>query len=558
MSTAADGGRSDHGDMRSPERRRVDLDALASERFDLLVIGGGATGLGVAVDAASRGFRIALVEAHDLAQGTSSRSTKLVHGGVRYLEQLDIGLVREALHERGVMAENAPHLVHDLRFIVPRYSWWEAPFYGAGLKLYDALAGKRSLGPSRLLSRDETIEAIPNVQREGLLGGVAYHDGQFDDARMAVTLALTARDHGAVIATQCRVTGLMRDAAGRINGATIVDQSTQRTLTVRARVVINATGIFADAIRRMESPQAAPVVEPAQGVHLVLPRSFQPSDSAIMVPHTDDGRVLFVIPWHDRVLVGTTDTPMSAPSIEPRALEEEIDFILRNAVRYLEREATRGDVLSVFAGQRPLVHASNVATKSISRHHEVFVGPGAMVTIVGGKWTTYRRMAEDTVNRAIAVAEMEARPCRTNDLRLHGWMERAEVAAAPALGADWPRAYGSDIDRVRSVLAERPEWSQPMDARLPYPLGLAAWSVRMEDAMHLEDVLSRRTRALLLDARAAMASAERVARVMAEELGRDQAWIGEQVNAFIALARGYLAAPGAGIDDARHYSAAGE
>jgi glycerol-3-phosphate dehydrogenase len=578
MSAPETGRVAPRDDLPAPQRRRRDIAALASETFDLLVIGGGATGLGVAVDAASRGLRIALVEAHDLAQGTSSRSTKLVHGGVRYLEQLDIGLVREALHERGVMAQNAPHLVHDLRFVVPRYSWWEAPFYGAGLKIYDALAGSRNLGPSHLLSRDETIAAIPNVQREGLLGGVAYHDAQFDDARMAVTLALTARDHGAVVVTQCRVTGLLRDAAGRISGATVVDRSSLQTIGVRARVVVNATGIFADTIRRMEAPQAAPVIEPAQGVHLVLPRIFQPSESAIMVPHTDDGRVLFVIPWHDRVLVGTTDTPMDAPAIEPRALEEEIEFILRNAVRYLERDATRRDVLSVFAGQRPLVHAARanethgaagasgrgeahgadragtappVATKSISRHHEVLVGPGAMVTIVGGKWTTYRRMAEDTVDRAIAVGEMEPRPCRTNELRLHGWLDRGSRPA-------WSLAYGSDFERVERVLAERPEWSQPMEARLPYPLGVAAWSVRVEDALHLEDVLARRTRALLLDARAAMACAERVARVMAGELGRDEAWIVEEVNAFVELARGYLPSPGATHDAGRHPSAIGE
>lgn len=533
-------------------RRARDLAALESEVFDVLVIGGGATGLGTAVDAASRGFRTALIEAHDFAQGTSSRSTKLVHGGVRYLEQLDLGLVREALHERGLMAQNAPHLVHDLRFVVPRYSWWEAPFYGVGLKLYDALAGKLNLGASRLLSRDETIEVIPNVQRDGLLGGISYHDGQFDDARMAITLALTAQSHGAVLVTRCRVTGLLREGE-QVIGVHAIDGLTQRTLTVRARAVVNATGIFADSIRRMESPQATSVVEPAQGVHLVLPRHFQPSASAIMVPHTDDGRVLFVIPWHERVIIGTTDTPMREASIEPRALEEEIEFILRNAARYLERDPTRSDVLSVFAGQRPLVHAARAATgrgtaatagdapvasKSISRHHEVMVGAGGMVTIVGGKWTTYRRMAEDTIDSVIAHRALERRPCRTHELRLHGWVDRGAASTT-----DWSRVYGSEIERVRAVIAERPAWSEPMDSRLPYPLGVAAWAVRFEHALLVEDVLSRRTRALLLDARAAMQCAERVARVMAGELGRDESWIADQVNAFIALARGYLAAP---------------
>jgi len=530
--------------------RLAQLDQLRSQPLDIVVIGGGATGLGVAVDAAARGLRTALLEAHDLAQGTSSRSTKLVHGGVRYLEQLDLGLVREALHERGLMVQNAPHLVHDLRFVVPRYSWWEAPFYGAGLKLYDALAGRLNLGSSRLLSHDETIEAIPNVQRDGLLGGISYHDGQFDDARMAVTLALTARDLGAVIVPQCRVTGLLRDG-GRVTGVHAIDELAGATHIVRARVVVNATGIFADSIRRMEQSDAAAVVEPAQGVHLVLPRLFQPSDSAIMVPHTDDGRVLFVIPWHERVLVGTTDTPMREPSIEPRALDEEIEFILRNAARYLEREPSRADVLSVFAGQRPLVHRGGAGaggpSKAISRNHEIFVGEGGMVTIVGGKWTTYRRMAEDTVDRAIEAGGLEAKAgrCATHELRLHGASAPGSAAdgKGPRTSRDWALVYGSERTRLGAVLAERPEWSEPMDARLPYPLGVAAWSVREEMAFHLEDVLSRRTRALLLDARAAMACSERVARVMAEELGRGDAWIADEVNAFASLARGYLPRP---------------
>lgn len=523
--------------------RARDLDALRDAPFDVLVIGGGATGLGVAVDAASRGFRTALLEAHDFAKGTSSRSTKLVHGGVRYLEQLDLGLVREALHERGLMARNAPHLVHDLRFVVPRYAWWEAPFYGAGLKLYDALAGRLNLGKSRVLSRDETIAAIPNVQRDGLLGGVSYHDGQFDDARMAVTLARTARDHGAVLVTRLRVDEFVREGA-RVVGVRAVDEESKSPLVIRARVVVNATGIFADALRRREDPSARPVVEPAQGVHLVLPRAFQPSDSAIMVPHTDDGRVLFVIPWHERVLVGTTDTAMDEPSIEPRALDEEIEFILRNAARYLERDPTRRDVLSVFAGQRPLVHPGGRGggpSKSVSRNHEIFVGSGGVITIVGGKWTTYRRMAEDTVDRAIDLAALEPRACRTHELRLHGWVD-PEVARR--VRDPWSGVYGSDADRVRDLSAERPEWSAPIDEALPYPLGAAVWAVREESALHVEDVLARRTRALLLDARASMRGAERVARAMAAELGRDESWIIDEVTSYTALARGYLGAPG--------------
>jgi len=524
------------------DSRDAALARLESERFDCLVIGGGATGLGVAVDAASRGWRTALVEAHDLAKGTSSRSTKLVHGGVRYLEQLDIALVREALHERGLMARNAPQIVGDLRFVVPRYSWWEAPFYGAGLKLYDALAGKLNLAPSRLLSRDETIAAIPNVQRDGLLGGVEYHDGQFDDSRMAVALARTAADHGALILTRCRVDSLRRDG-DRVSGAVVVDEESSRRLSIRARCVVNATGIFADSIRRLEHAGAAPVIEPAQGVHLVLSREFQPSASAIMVPHTDDGRVLFVIPWHDRVLVGTTDTPMTEPQIEPRALDEEIEFILRNAARYLERDPSRHDILSVFAGQRPLVHrggavagAGAAPSKSISRSHEVFVGPGGMVTIVGGKWTTYRRMAEDALDRAVEATLLDPRECRTHELRLHGW-----VAARDADDA-WLASFGSDRAALERVLDERPEWREPLHPRLPGTLGVAAWAVRHEWALHVEDVLARRTRSLLLDARASMECAERVASVMARERGLGPDWEAEEVRSYAELARGYLPA----------------
>lgn len=520
------------------EARRREMDAASRQVADCLVIGGGATGLGVAVDAASRGWRTVLLEAHDLAKGTSSRSTKLVHGGVRYLEQLDLGLVREALHERGVMSRNAPHLVHDLKFVVPRYSWWEAPFYGTGLKLYDALAGSLSLGPSRLLSHDETIAAIPNVQREGLRGGVEYHDGQFDDARMAVALARTAATHGATILTRCRVTGLLVEG-GRVVGVEAFDEEARRRVGFRARAVINATGIFADSVRRMESPDAPPVIEPAQGVHLVLPRSFQPSENAIMVPHTDDGRVLFVIPWHDRILVGTTDTPMPEPEIEPRARDDEIDFILRNAARYLERDPSREDVLSVFAGQRPLVHpagAGSASSKSISRRHEVLVGRSGMVTIVGGKWTTYRRMAQDTLDRAIAEGLLDDRPCVTESLRIHGWVD----PGISRLTEPHRRRWGSDAEALAAVLEERPEWRRSMHPSLPDPLGVTVWAVRHEWALHLEDVLARRTRALLLDARAAMECAESVATLMAELLDHDRAWVEYEVGAFSVLARSAL------------------
>lgn len=507
--------------------------------FDVLVVGGGASGLGIAVDAAQRGYSTCLLEAEDFAKGTSSRSTKLVHGGVRYLEQMDIALVIEALRERGLMHDNAPHLVHDLAFIVPRYSWWEAPFYGIGLKLYDLLAGKRNLSSSRVLSREDTLAAIPNVSVEGLLGGIEYHDGQFDDARMAISLARTAASLGAVLVNHCRVMALTRGPDGAVHGARAIDAESGGAFDLRAKVIVNACGIFADSVRAMADATVQPMVEPAQGVHLVLDRSFQPSDRAIMVPHTDDGRVLFVIPWHGRIVVGTTDTPMENALIEPRALPEEIDFILRNAGRYLERQPKRSDVRAVFAGMRPLVHEGGRGgpTKSISRSHKVLVDPSGLVSILGGKWTTYRKMAEDTLDRAIDVGGLDRRPCATESLRVHGWMARND----PALPSeDWLRVFGADATQVRAVCAERSEWKAPLHASLPIPLGVAAYAVRHEMARTVDDVLARRTRCLLLDARAARSCAGAVAQVMAQELGRDSAWVDRERASFEALADGYL------------------
>lgn len=513
----------------------------AVERWDVIVIGGGATGLGVAVDAATRGFKTLLLEAHDFAKGTSSRSTKLVHGGVRYLEQGDIALVLEALRERGLLHKNAPHLVHHLSFIVPRYKWWEGPFFGIGLKVYDALAGKLNLAKSRILSRERTMELIPNINPENLLGGVEYFDGQFDDARLAVTLAQTAHDHGACVLNYCRVTGLEK-ADGMVCGARVVDGESGREFTVKGRVVINATGIFSDHIRAMDDPAAPRAVQPSQGVHLVFDRSFLPGDSAIMVPHTDDGRVLFVSPWHGRVLVGTTDTARDEPEIEPRALDEEIGFILRNASRYLAREPARGDILAVFAGQRPLVRpptADGKGTKAISRNHEVIVSNAGLVTIVGGKWTTYRKMAQDTLDHAAQIAGLEDKPCLTETLHLRGWRSPNAPPLSDHLGV-----YGSEARQVGQLMRDRPELAAPLHPRLPYPGACVVWAARNEMARTVEDVLARRTRALLLDAAASIEAAPRVAELMAAELSFDAAWIAAQTGEYTALARGYIAGRG--------------
>jgi glycerol-3-phosphate dehydrogenase len=504
----------------------------STPQWDIIIIGGGATGLGVAVDAATRGLKTLLLEAHDFCKGTSSRSTKLVHGGVRYLEQGDIPLVLEALRERGLLHRNAPHIVHHLSFIVPRYKWWEGPFFGIGMKVYDALAGKLNLSPSKILSRDETLARIPNIEPENLLGGVEYFDGQFDDSRLAICLAQTAADHGATLLNYMRVTGLAK-TDGMTSGLTCRDEETGESYDLKARVVINATGIFADEIRLMDEPAAPRAVQPSQGVHLVFERDFLQGDSAIMVPHTDDGRVLFVIPWHDKVLVGTTDTAMDQAELEPRALEEEIGFILRNAARYLARDPKKEDILSIFAGQRPLVRKPGKdggATKAISRNHEVLVSDSGLVTIVGGKWTTYRKMAEDTLNHATLIGGLPEKPCTTESLQLHGYRSPHAAPLPPAYAV-----YGSDAPKLEQLGLDA-----RLHHRLPYAKANVVWAVRHEMARTVEDVLARRTRALFLDAQAAREMAPETAALMAAELGRDKAWEAAQVAEFETLARGYL------------------
>lgn len=515
---------------------RADMLAAATERgaqWDIVVIGGGATGLGVAVDAAVRGHRTLLLEQHDFAKGTSSRSTKLIHGGVRYLQQGNVGLVLEALRERGLLTQNAPHLVGHLSFIVPNYTWWEAPFYGVGLKIYDLLAGKLGLGPSQHLSREETLRRIPTLEPDGLRGGTVYYDGQFDDARLAITLAQTAADHGATLLNYAPVTGVVKKA-DLVRGVIARDAETGREFEVAARVVVNATGVFTDSIRRFDEPAAEEIIALSQGVHLVLPKSFLPGDSAIMVPKTDDGRVLFAIPWHGRALIGTTDTPVTHAALEPRPLPEEIDFLLTHAARYLSKDPRREDVLSVFAGLRPLRKVGGASdTASVPRDHSLLVSQSGLVTITGGKWTTYRKMAEDTVNQAAQVGGLDERPCATAALRLHGWQE-------PTAPSNHLQCLGTDAGAVRELAASRADLAAPLYPALSYAAAEVLWAVRHEMARTVEDVLSRRTRALLLDARASMEAAPRVAELLAAELGRDEAWQREQVTAYRRLAQDHL------------------
>jgi glycerol-3-phosphate dehydrogenase len=503
------------------------------EPWDIVVIGGGATGVGVAVDAAARGLSVALLEAHDFGKGTSSRSTKLVHGGVRYLEQGNIPLVMSALKERGLMRQNAPHLVHDLAFIVPNYTWWEAPFYGIGLKLYDLLAGKYGFGASKLLSKEETLERLPALEPNELRGGVVYYDGQFDDARLLIHLAMTAADHGATLLNYCPATGLKRDADGYVNGVTARDEETGEELTLAARMVVNATGVFTDSVRQMADPQAEQLVVTSQGIHLVFDRSFLKGGTALMVPKTSDGRVLFVIPWHGHAVAGTTDTPVDAPSLEPRPLEAEIDFILETAARFLVRPPTRKDVLAVYVGLRPLVKGEG-KTSALSRDHLIHVDPSGLLTITGGKWTTYRHMAEDTVDHAITLGKLADAPCPTKNLKIHGYMEDAATLGSLEV-------YGSDAAAIHT-LAEDPVLGAQLHSELPYLAAEVVWAARAEMARTVEDVLARHTRALFLNANAAIAMAEPVARLLATELGRDEAWVAAQVKEFCILAKQYRVA----------------
>ena len=505
-----------------------------TEPWDMLIVGGGATGVGVAVDAASRGYAVLLLEQHDFGKGTSSRSTKLVHGGVRYLEQGNVSLVMEALKERGLLRQNAPHLVRDLAFVVPNYDWWEAPFYGLGLKVYNLLSGKYGFGASRILSREKTLELLPTLNTAGLRGGVVYYDGQFDDARLLINLVATAAAQGATLLNYAPVTGLTRDAEGFVDGVLARDLESGEALRCGARVVVNAAGPFCDAVRRMAEPDATPMIAPSQGIHLVFDRTFLPGDSAIMVPRTSDGRVLFAIPWHGHTLVGTTDTPIPTATLEPRPLADEIQFILDTAAEYLDRRPTRADVLSVFVGVRPLVKTGNGGnTAALSRDHTIHIDQSGLLTIAGGKWTTYRNMAEDCVNQAATLARLPDRPCLTRTLPVHG--------AHPDTAQLGPLAiYGSDAPAIQELMRKDPELAVRLHPALPYTGAEVVWATRVEMARTVEDVLARRTRALFLNARAALAMAPRVAELMARELGRDDAWRASQVAEFSEQAKGYL------------------
>lgn len=480
----------------------------ATPEWDVCIIGGGATGLGTALDAASRGLKTILLEQFDFAKGTSSRSTKLVHGGVRYLQQGNIKLVLEALKERGLLLQNAPHLVHNQQFVVPNYKWWEKPFYGIGLKIYDKMAGKLGLGPSEFLSKEEILKLAPTLDPEDLKGGVSYYDGQFDDARLAISIAQTAVAHQAVLLNYFLVSALLK-MQQKVCGVWAKDFFSGKEYEIKSKVVINATGVFSDSIMKMDDAKHRNIISPSQGIHLVVGKEFLPGGTAIMIPRTDDGRVLFAVPWHNKIVLGTTDTPIKKILSEPVPMEEEIDFILKHIGRYLTKDPKREDVRSMFAGLRPLVKSKGKKTAALSRDHLIDVADSGLITITGGKWTTYRKMAEDVVNIAIKENNLEESPCITRDMKLLGHDKASPLFDISSL----------DRSQLRLVVKK---------------------AIDEEMCMTIEDFLSRRTRQLLLDANAAIAAAPVVAELMAEIMNKDKTWIKEEISRFNEVAKHYL------------------
>lgn len=511
-----------------------ELHKQSETTWDIIVIGGGATGLGIAFDSVSRGYKTVLLEQSDFAKGTSSRSTKLVHGGVRYMAQGDLLLVMEALHERGILLKNAPHLTFNQEFVIPIYTIWDAILYTVGLKFYDLLSGRLSMGKSYFINREKTLARLPQLTPKGLKGGVVYHDGQFDDSRMAITLAQSCVDKGGLVLNYVKVVGLLKDEKGKIIGVKAKEMLSGDEFTLKANLVVNATGVFADEVARMDNPHAKPTIKPSQGVHIVIDRSFLQSNSAIMIPKTDDGRVLFAIPWYNEVVVGTTDTPLDTVSMEPVALDKEIDFILRTAGKYLVKPPRREDILCVYAGLRPLAaNPDNPAsTKEVSRRHKITLSSSGLLSIVGGKWTTYRRMAEETVDKAIKAGSLESKKCVTSNLP---FTTNKGINPLNRL-----HIYGDRFSEIEKLINDNPEWGMPVDSRLPYTKAEIVWICRNEMPVTIEDVLARRTRALLLNARASSDIAPVVAGILAEELGHDTKWQQEQVESYRQLVKNYI------------------
>jgi glycerol-3-phosphate dehydrogenase len=501
--------------------------------WDIIIIGGGATGLGTAVDAATRGYKTLLLEQHDFAKGTSSRSTKLVHGGVRYLAQGNIKLVREALKERGLLLKNAPHVTDSLSFVLPCFSLWQKIYYGIGLKIYDVMSGNLSLGKTKIIGSKKAKELLPTINAKKLSGAIVYKDGQFDDARLAINLAQTAAENGAAVLNYCKVLQLIK-VNKKVSGVLLRDELSGKEFQLKCKVVINATGVFADEVLRMDDATAENIVSPSQGIHLVLDKKFFPGADAMMIPKTEDGRVLFAVPWHDKVLVGTTDTAIESHSPEPKPLEAEIDFVLRHINKYLAVDIKRTDVKACFAGLRPLVK-KGIANKTalMPRDHTIIVSESNLVTITGGKWTTYRKMANDVLNKAVLTANLEKKFCVTVELKIHGWINYKEKN-------DSLHIYGSDAIAIGNLCKQDNTLNELIHPSLPNIKAEIIWAVQHEMAQTVEDVLARRTRMLFLDAQAAMEAAPAVAQLMAVEMKKNRDWVQQQINGFNVIAKQYL------------------
>lgn len=517
-------------------KRDENLQQLAKKAqiWDIAIIGGGSSGMGVALDAVSRGLSVVLLEKSDFAKGTSSRSTKLLHGGVRYLAQGDVLLVFEALRERGMLLQNAPHLTHLQPFIIPIYTWFDRIQYSLGLKIYDWMAGSLRLGKSKFISIQETIDRLPTILRKNLKGGVIYYDGQFDDARLALNLAQTANSEGACMLNYMQVTALIKDQNGQLTGLEAMDQLTNTSYPIQARMIVNATGVFADKILQLDDPEAKSMIQPSQGIHLVVEQDFLGGNNALMIPKTKDGRVLFAVPWLGKLVLGTTDTLRQKPKLEPEALEREIDFVLETAGGYLTKKPTRADVLAVYAGLRPLARPKegSTKTKEISRSHKVIISKSGLVTLTGGKWTTFRKMGEDTVNYFTQITGQNLQKSTSASLKIHGYTQSPD-------DGHWAM-YGTDAEAIQQLTLKNPNWSTRIHPKYPYTEAEVIWAVREEMAMKLEDVLSRRIRLLVLDAQAAIDIAPQIAKLMANELGKNDDWIEKQVADFQKLTQKYL------------------
>jgi glycerol-3-phosphate dehydrogenase len=511
----------------------IDKISGTTKEFDFIIIGGGATGIGIALEASARGYSVVLLEKSDFTKSTSSKSTKLVHGGVRYLAQGDVGLVREAVVERGLLTQNAPHLVKNQSFIIPTHGLFDELQYTVGLTLYDLLAGKLSLGRSKRISKAKTLKRISTINPEKISAGVVYHDGQFDDTRLAINTLQSATELGAIVINYCSVNGLLKDATGMVSGVRFFDEEGGKQYEIKGKQVVNATGVFADAILMMDSPKAKKTIAPSQGVHLVLDKSFLPDNDAIMIPKTDDGRVLFLVPWHGRVVVGTTDTPIKEESLEPIALDEEIEFILNTAARYLTKAPKRSDVLSVFAGLRPLAATQEgKKTKEISRSHKIFTSASGMLTMVGGKWTTFRKMGEDLVDKTESKNGWSKIPTKTKHLKIHGYKENPNYNNPLYF-------YGSDEAAILE-LASKNGNKNYISESLQVIEAQVIWAVEHEMCRTIEDFLARRTRCQLLDARESIKMAPKVAEIMAKELGENEAWKAKQVQDYIDVTMNYI------------------